>query len=480
MTDRVPPDRSDKEIEDMLQACCGRAGRLGAAFADVRALHSRSNAITVQDRRAEKVFYTESSGMAVRVLIDGAWGFACCDGFDKRRLTDCLEAAVALARSSADHVTDPAVVCEIKSQQDRILWPGRIDPDQVPLEQKQQLCMEIERAGLDAGQGKIVNSVVTYADGVRRQWVANTAGTMVFSNVGRCRVSCALTAVEGDVRQQNYQVRGHQGGAELLLDLQPEQLSVLAAQKVLRQLRARKAPAGQFPVVFHPTITGLLAHEALGHNAEADHVWNRESILQGKLGQQIASPLVTIVDDATLQGSYGSEPFDSEGMPTTRSVIVRNGVWEAMMHTLETAAKFNMAPTGSGRAQDHTTMPLCRMSNTFFEAGSDSLDDMIRGIDKGIYIREGHQGYVMTERGQFLCHASEAQMIEHGKLGERLRDVSVSGLILETLKNIDMVGGDFEMIFPGTCGKAGQGVPSDCGGPHVRVSRMVVGGVNGQ
>lgn len=472
--------QSDKQISDMLQACCDTAGKRGVGFADVRALRTKGTSLVVQDRRAEKIFYNQSSGIAVRVLLDGAWGFACCDGFDKRQLMDCLDAAIALARASAGQVTDPAMVCQIQGLQDQACWPGKLDPQQVSLERKVQLSLELERAGLDAGEGKIVNSIVNYGDAVREQWVANTAGTMVYSAVSRCRAACVLTAVEGDIRQQNFQVRGHQGGPELLVDLQPEQLSVLAAKKVLAQLRAKKAPAGEFPVIFHPTISGLLAHEALGHNAEADHLWSGQSILQDKLGQQVASELVTIVDDGSLEGNYGSEPFDSEGLPTGKHVIIRNGVWQQMLHTMETAARFNAKPTGSGRAQDHTCMPLCRMSNTFFEPGSDKLEDMIKGIEKGIYLREGREGYVITERGQFLCHASEAQMIEHGKLGQLLRDVSVSGLVIETLKNIDMVGSDFQMIFPGTCGKAGQGVATDCGGPHLRVSKMVVGGVDAQ
>jgi len=467
-----------KKIEDMLQACCDRAKGAGAAFADVRALRRRGTSLMVQDRRAEKVFRSESCGIGVRVLIEGAWGFAACDGFDERRLMDCLDAAVTLAKSSAGRVTDPAVIRNVEPVREQVRWAGKLDPDQVPLQRKQQLCMELEKAGLDAGEGKVVNSIVSYGDGVREQWLANTQGTLVYSQVGRCRTSCALTAVEGDVRQQNYQVRGHQGGPELLLELQPEQLSVLAAKKVLQQLRSKKAPAGQYPVIFHPTISGLLAHEALGHNAEADSVWSGRSILQGKLGQPVASELVTIVDDGSLRGKYGSEPFDSEGLPTGRRVIIENGVWKQMLHSLETAGKFDVAPTGNGRATDHTCMPLCRMTNTFFLPGTARLDDMIKGIDKGIYLREGHEGYVMVEKGQFLCHAAEARMIEHGQLGEPLRDVSVSGLILETLKNIDMVGDDFEMIFPGTCGKAGQGVPTDCGGPHLRVTSMVVGGVH--
>jgi len=463
-------------IFDLIMPIIDRAGRRGAQFAEVRALAGRGTSLVVQDRRAEKMFYSTTSGLGVRVLIDGSWGFASCDGFDGKLLDNCLDHAIALAGSSAPVVCDKAAIAHIPGTRDRVRCFGKLDPDQVPLEKKLHICLDLERQGLAAGEDRIVNSLVGYGDAVREQWVVNSLGTEVYSAVARARVSCQIIAVEGELRQRNYQVVGHQGGPELLVDLAPELLSVKAAKMVLQQLRAKKAPAGEFPVIFHPSISGLLAHEALGHNAEADGVWSGQSILQGRLGEQIANELVTISDDATVAGRYGSEPFDSEGTPTRKRVIIKNGVLNELLHNLETADRFDTVPNGCGRAQDHTCVPLCRMSNTFFESGSASLDDMLAGIDRGIYLSEGHEGYVYPERGQFLCRAQEARMIENGRLGEPLRDVSVSGLILQTLMDIDRVGSDFLMTFPGTCGKGGQGVPSDCGGPHLRVKQIVVGG----
>ena len=467
---------SINQVFDLIRPVLERASKLGCAFADIRAVRGHGGSIMVQDGKAEKIFYSQNSGLAVRVHFECAWGIASCDGIGAKGLSQCLEEAIALAKGSARYVSDPALVARIEPIRQESILQGKLDIDAVDPAKKQAVCLSLERAAVSAGEGKIVNSIVAYGDGSREMWIANTAGTEVFSSLGRSRVSCQVTAVEGDVRQQNYQVAGHQGGPEILLEMDPEEFSVKAAKKVLGQLRAKKAPAGEFTVIFSPTISGLLAHEALGHNAEADAIWTGQSILQGKMNRQVASDLVTIVDDATLPGKYGSEPFDSEGVPTRRREILKNGVLCEMLHNLETAGKFGVMSNGCGRAQDYTCMPIVRMSNTFFLPGDSTLEEMIRGVDRGIYLREGHEGYVFTERGEFMCHASEAQMIEHGALGEPLRDVSVSGLILETLMNIDRVGNDFEMKFPGTCGKEGQGVATDCGGPSLRVSRMVVGG----
>jgi len=229
-------------------------------------------------------------------------------------------------------------------------------------------------------------------------------------------------------------------------------------------------------MVFHPSITGLLVHEALGHNAEADAVWTGESILAGRLGQMIAAPCVTIEDDSTIPGAYGSFAYDSECTPGQRRTIIEDGRLVGFLHSLETAARMEAEPTGSARAEDHGAVPVVRMSNTFMRPGTTPAAEIFAGIGKGVYLEDGHWGYVFVERGHYVCNAGRGRMIENGQLGEPLRDVCVGGLTLETLQDIEAVADDFEMKNPGFCGKHGQGAPVDCGGPHVRVRSLVVGG----
>jgi len=218
-------------------------------------------------------------------------------------------------------------------------------------------------------------------------------------------------------------------------------------------------------------------HEALGHNTEADAVWAGESILAGRIGDRIASEKVTVCDDPTYPNSYGSYDYDSEGVAAEKRVLIENGVLKTYLHSLETADKFKVQPNGAARAQGFLHRPIVRMSNTYMAPGTDRVEDLFKGIDRGVYLRDGSWGYVFVDKGQFVCHATQAQMIEHGALGEPLRDVSVSGMMLETLTEIEAVTDDFEMDKPGMCGKNGQGAPVNCGGPHVRVKGLVVGGV---
>jgi TldD protein len=221
----------------------------------------------------------------------------------------------------------------------------------------------------------------------------------------------------------------------------------------------------------------LFTHEALGHNSEADIVMEGGSILEGKLGSRIASDLVTITDDSTLEGVWGSYKYDSEGTPGRRRVVVENGVLKGYLHSLETAAKFNTEPTGSARAQDFGCRPIVRMSNTGIQAGNKSFGELLKGIDHGIMLSEGLGGYVSPEKGQFVFSAGEGWIIRKGELAEHIRDVNMSGILLETLMKIDGVSREYEMpTLKGFCGKDGQTMPVGAGGPYVRVKELMIGG----
>ena len=466
------------DLTDLLFECCRRAVRGGATFADARSVDSAGLSLTIQDGRAERLSSHRSSGVGVRVLFGGAWGFASADGVSEPAIRQATEAAMAAARASAPACRDKAPLADHPPIVAESILPARRPLDDWSIPQKIARLTELERAGVGAAEGFAVNSVLSYGEGRRTLHLANSRGTRIVQAMPHCRVVYSITAVVDDVRQQAHEVKAHLGGLDLLTELSPEQLSTKAATRAIRQCRSPTAPPGMMPIVFHPSITGLFAHEALGHNAEADGYYAGQSILAGHLGQPIATPHVTIVDDSTIAGGYGSFAYDDEGVVSQRRTIIDRGVFTTLLHNLETAARFDAPPNGCGRAEDHTAQPIVRMSNTFVAAdpAGPSAEQMIRSIDRGLYLAEGQEGYVFPERGQFVCKADSARRIEHGQLGEWLRDVSVSGLVLETLMRIEAVGSDFEMAAPGACGKMGQNVPTDCGGPHVKISEMVVGG----
>jgi TldD protein len=223
-------------------------------------------------------------------------------------------------------------------------------------------------------------------------------------------------------------------------------------------------------------VCGLLVHEAFGHNAEADAVWAGESILAGHEGERVCSELVTIVDDPTLPGLNGSFTYDHEGVPARRQEIIREGVLQGYLHSLETAARLGAEPNGRARAQSHQDEPIVRMSNTFIEGGDGSLEAIIADTERGLLLKGGYWGYVFTARGQFTCNVENAWEIENGRLGRHYRNASFAGLTMEMLSRVDAVGSEISFDLGGTCGKGGQSMHVDAGGPYLRIRDVVVGG----
>jgi len=375
-----------------------------------------------------------------------------------------------------ERVLDPGVVAEVTPVTDSVGVEVEKDPRSVSLEEKMKRVIAYEKAGIACGDGKLVNTMVGYGDSWARETVCNTAGTFVEQETIRSSISAAMTAADGDVRQMAHERFADQSGFELLDRIGPDELTEKAAKRAVALLSAKRAPAGKFPVVLHPSITGLLAHEALGHNAEADLMFTGQSIIEGKIGEQIASEHVSLFDDGTIPKLNGSYRYDSEGTPSCKRTIIENGVLKGCLHSLETAARYGVEPGGSARAQNAHSLPIVRMSNTYFAPGGMTLEEMLKDVDEGIYMKGGHWGYVMCERGQYTCHAGEGWMIRNGELAEHLRDVSFSGMTLETLMSIDAASSELEFLLPGMCGKEGQGMHVDAGGPHLRVKEVVVGG----
>jgi TldD protein len=463
-------------MKGLLESIRATAKRQGVQFMDVRLFEEDSTGVIVQDRKADKVSQGKSLAVGLRVLMDGAWGFASTDVVDSQSLDQCLQAALEMAKASTVRVAHPGVVAEIQPVVDTVRVEVEKDPRSVSLEEKVRRVLDYEKAGIDCAGDKLCNTIVSYRDAWTRETICNTAGTLIEQETIRTAIATAMTAVEGSVRQMAHERFSEQVGFELLDRISSEDFTEKAAKRAVSLLSARRAPSGKFPVVLHPSITGLLVHEALGHNAEADHVFNGQSIIEGKMGEQIASECVTIMDDATIPRLSGSYRYDSEGIPGQERVVIEKGILKGYLHSLETAARFGVEPNGSARAMNGHCSPIVRMSNTFIAPGKLTFEEMLKDIDEGIFMKEGHWGYVFCERGQYTCHSGEGWMIKNGRLREHLRNVSFSGMTLETLMNIDAVSKDLEFLLPGMCGKSGQGMHVNAGGPYVRVKEVVVGG----
>jgi len=462
-------------MEKMLTNLMEEAMAQGAEFADVRAGEGKSTAIEIQDGRTEKVHSSIGRTVGVRVLSGGAWGFASTHSLEEKEVRRCLAEALELARAASPHVSEPASVAKVEPVRDTVKSAAARMPGSVPVSEKVKTVFALEEAARKYDD-RVSNTRLNYADGMSVSRIANTYGTFIEMENVRTRTALTVVAAEAGLRQTGYESVGRLEGFELVEKLTPDDLSLKAAKRAVGLLSAKPAPSGRFPVIFDHSVTGLFVHEAFGHNSEADLVWAGESIISDKMGQKIASDLVTIVDDSRLEGAWGSYAYDSEGVPAQKRVLVEKGVVRNFLHSLETAARFGVEPNGAGRCEGAGSRPIVRMSNTFIEPGESKVEDMVAGLDYGVLLKGALSGYVSTETGQFTCRTAEGWLIENGKITTQLRDVAVNGMVLEALAEVDAVSDSFNLSMPGTCGKSGQGVPVDNGGPHIRVKNLVVGG----
>jgi TldD protein len=230
------------------------------------------------------------------------------------------------------------------------------------------------------------------------------------------------------------------------------------------------------PVVIKQGTGGVLFHEACGHGLEADHIAKDVSVFTGRVGELVASPLVTLVDDGTMGPEWGSISIDDEGHPAGRNVLIQDGVLTDYMWDWLRARKEGRVSSGNGRRQSYQHLPMVRMTNTYVLAGTEDPEEIVRQTARGVYVAQLGGGQVNTATGDFVFGMTEAYLIEDGRITEPLRDANLIGNGPEVLRNIDVVGNDFAMGNPGTCGKNGQGVPVGDGQPTLRVKSLTVGG----
>jgi TldD protein len=255
-----------------------------------------------------------------------------------------------------------------------------------------------------------------------------------------------------------------------------EELARRAAERALTKLNARPAPSGTLPVVIKSGGGGVLFHEACGHGLEADHIQKGVSVFRGRVGEQVAAPLVTLVDDGTMAGEWGAIGYDDEGHPSQHNVLIKDGVLTDYMWDHLRARKERRGPSGNGRRQSYKHLPMVRMTNTFVLNGSEDPEEIIRATQRGVYVAQLGGGQVNTASGDFVFGMTEAYLIEGGQITEPIREGNLIGNGPQVLQDIDLLGNDFAMGSPGTCGKDGQGVPVGDGQPTLRVRALTIGG----
>jgi TldD protein len=457
--------------QSVLEEVLGVAMRTGGEFAEVFAEDRRNSSAVLDDGRVEELTSGRDRGAGIRVVVGDTTGFAHTADLSEMGLIAAAEAAAAAARGGGGGTNVVALTRRSASRGYEIeTFPG-----DVPKAQKVELLLRANDAARSVGDA-ISQVSVSYGDNRRRILVANSDGLFVEDDTVRTffAVSCVATGDTG--MQTGRESVGHTIGFELFDRYDVDQLARNAADRALTKLAARPAPSGQMPVVIGSGGGGVLFHEACGHGLEADLVSKGASVFRGRVGQQVASKGVTVVDDGTMAREWGNIAIDDEGNPAQRNVLIDDGVLTDYMWDQLRARKEGRSSSGNGRRQSYQNLPMVRMTNTYLLAVTDDPESIIASTPKGVYVKHLGGGQVNTATGDFVFGMTEAYLIEDGKVTEPLREGNLIGNGPEVLQRIDALGNDFAMGPPGTCGKDGQGVPVGDGVPTLRVSSLTIGG----
>ena len=457
--------------QSVLERVLGEALRTGGEFAEVFAEDRRNSSALLDDGRVEELTSGRDRGAGIRVVVGDTTGFAHTADLTEEGLRAAAEAAAAAARGGGGGVRTIALTRQSSSRGYEI----EVLPGDVPKARKVELLTQANDTARSA-DGAISQVSVSYGDTRRRILVANSDGLFAEDDTVRTFFSVSCVASGDTGMQTGRESIGHTIGFELFDRYDIDELARNAANRAITKLAARPAPSGQMPVVIGSGGGGVLFHEACGHGLEADLVSKGASVFRGRVGQRVASPGVTVVDDGTMQREWGNIAIDDEGNPAQRNVLIEDGILTDYMWDHLRARKEGRASSGNGRRQSYQHLPMVRMTNTYLLAGTEDPDSIIASTEKGVYVKHLGGGQVNTATGDFVFGMTEAYLIENGEVTEPLREGNLIGNGPEVLQRIDALGNDFAMGPPGTCGKDGQGVPVGDGVPTLRVSSLTIGG----
>jgi TldD protein len=452
--------------------------REGGEFADLFFEQTHSVVIVCEEDRIEKVISGLDMGVGLRIFFGGKTFY----GFTTEILKESLfNLARRIARSAKEGGEEkgigplppprPALSSPLISKS---LDSIQKHPDRLPMEEKVSV---VKRANEVARRlNPHVQQVrVLYRDVNQKLSILNSEGMLIEGERVGTVFSVQVVSAKGDVLQTGYEPIGGTMGFELFDLHPPEEVAEVATRRSLLMLSARKAPMGRMAVVLSSEAGGTMIHEAIGHGLEADLAQQGLSVYSKKIGEKVASSLITVIDDPTLPQRRGSYAFDDEGVASRRTILVDEGILRGYLYDRLSALEDGVESSGNGRRESYQHKPIPRMSNTMILPGKMSPEEIVHSVEKGLFVRKMGGGQVNTVNGDFIFEVNEGYLIEKGSVGEPVRGAILIGNGPQVLKEIDMVGSDLGFGI-GTCGKDGQGVPVADAQPTLRIPELVVGG----
>lgn len=441
----------------------------GGDFADLFVEDTDRTSLERVGGQVKNATVGRDAGAGVRIVKGENYVYATTCDLSRQGLVEAARKAAAALSGSAGK--RDVLLCESVPAN---IHPVKLLSRDIPFQKKIEVLRAAEAAALGVS-GEIAQVWCSIADVDQRVLIANSEGLYVQDRRVRTRLVIRATATFNGENQDAFHGPGALKGWEYILSLDPAAIGKKVGETAVRMAHADPAPAGVMPVIIGPGEGGVIFHEACGHSLEATGVARGDSELAGKMGQVIASPLVSAVDDGTLAGEWGSLNIDDEGHPTQRNALITNGVLTSYMVDRVGGIRMKCAATGSSRRQNYTFAPTSRMTNTFICPGKDTEEAIIASTGEGIYTADMSGGSVNPTTGEFNFAVSEAYLIKNGKIDRPVRGATLVGRGSEVLMNIDRVADNLAQN-QGMCGSMSGAVPTNVGQPTIRVKSMTVGG----
>ncbi|HUY20377.1 MAG TPA: metalloprotease TldD [Candidatus Binataceae bacterium] len=460
--------------DSIFERVIGSALERRADYVDLYFEYRNAEAVSLEESIVKHTSKSVSHGVGVRVCAEDRTGYAYSDEVTIDRMQLAAEAARAIADQRGAR---PAAIRIGQPVASHALYDLDSTPLEVPLEERARLLGEIDRVAREFDP-RIVNVMASFAAEQKIVMVVNSDGQVAADLQPLCRLNVTVIADDG----KNRQVGSFGGGGRVeyrhFIDSERwREYTLNAARQAIVNLDAVDAPAGEMVVVLAPGWPGILLHEAIGHGLEGDFNRKGTSAFAGRIGQQVASPLCTVVDDGTMPNRRGSLNVDDEGTPTSRTVLIEQGVLRGYLQDRMNARLMKMAPTGNGRRESFAHAPMPRMTNTFMLPGESTPEEIIKSVRNGLYAVSFGGGQVDITNGKFVFSASEAYLIEDGQVTRPVKGATLIGDGPDVLTRVTMVGNDLALDpGVGTCGKDGQSVPVGVGLPTIRIDGITVGG----
>ena len=441
----------------------------GGDFAEIFYEDRLNNSVSMLSGKVESVNSGRLHGAGVRVYLGFRGVYVYTNDTSREGLLACARRAAGALHADARIIAQPLKAHEYVNHNPILIMPSAVKTARKI--EKMRAAQAVMKA-----YPEIAQSNIRYNDSEQHVWIANSDGLYTTDTRVYSRIIITAIASNGAENQTGTESPGAMQGFEIFDSrIDPEASARLAAERAITMLHAPVCPAGVMPVVIDNGFGGVIFHEACGHSLEATSVATGDSEFSGKMGQQIAASCVTALDDGTIPNEWGSENIDDEGTPTTKLVLIENGILKNYMIDRLNSRRMQMPITGSARRQDYSYAPTSRMRNTYIAAGSDDDAEMIATMGDGLYAKSMGGGSVNPATGEFNFAVQEAYIVKSGKIDHPVRGASLIGRGSELLTRIDRVGKNMEMA-QGMCGSLSGSVPTNVGQPMIRVSSITVGG----